>query len=351
MSVWDTIKGSVAPGGAARNFALDATGARNFTQAFQSAKQGDWGTAFRQGGAGALKAGSFVIPGGLAARGAISAGLGARALAGGLIYGAGETLGGGLQTQQKSTPLNMPSMYGQADVDRNQRIAREQARSAYLQRQLDSQQQAQSMQDQMAQNIDRSFTEEQRTALQNMNIDRNAIWGSGAAESQDPAYDEPDWLSSMKGLSPTQAWDFERRGFEADEAFKRLSEQADFERERGQLSTRARLRQASRAGAGSASDLQAQLARRGLGTSAATAGVGRDFIYGRAAQERAAERGAFRELEASITRRLSQAGAERESYLSQLGDQRQAQMQENQRAYEAARAQDRENWRRTMGLA
>jgi hypothetical protein len=166
---------------------------------------------------------------------------------------------------------------------------------------------------------------------------------------QRPEYATPDWITAMSGLSPTESWELEERADQADRSFKRLEEQAAFERERGQVATTARLRGASQAGAGAGVDLQSALARRGLGTSMAASGVGSEFITNRTAQERAAAQGAFGELEARLTRDTSLAKAEKKSFLASLRRQEQAMRQENQDLADALAKQHREWWMSQYG--
>lgn len=248
-----------------------------------------------------------------------------QAVYGGAVLGVGP---GVLGRSSSVAPTPQPASTSASDPrgfwERNLQTPQDQ----YQQRQQDGQARAQQMQDQMVQNINASFSPEQSASLQDM-----------AA-----GYTTPDWITAMAGLSPTQSWEFERAGSEADDAFSRFQEQAEFERERGQAATTSRVRGARQAAAGGAQDLQAALARRGLGTSLATAGVGSDFISQVGARETAAARGAFSDLESRLQREEAQAGARRESFLSDLGRQRQAQMQENESASQAAAAQHREWW-------
>jgi hypothetical protein len=379
MSVWNTIKG--------------ATGISNFQNAQTAWQEGNRSDAFRQGAIGAAKAGSWLIPVGGAAKsahlaakvalpavktgatkffmpsqwGAMAGGAAQRAGAGtagqALAAGAGRAIsssvigaGATARIASNSEFLNPKPLLNPADfrpqatqqtdvtdswqrnLQTQQQSQQAQARAAYLQQQLQNQQRAQGMQDRMVADINASFSPEQRTALEMMGANQRAQ-AAGL-----PEYSVPDWISSMAALTPTQSWEFERAGMEADRAFAELEEQAGFERERASETTRGRVRSARQAGAGGTVDMQAALARRGLGSSMATSGVSQDYFGAQTRGATAQARGAFKDFESRLQQQLSRAGAQRQAQLSDLGMARQAQRQTNEEAMQRAEAQYREQW-------
>jgi len=385
MSVWDTIKG--------------ATGISNFQNVRTAAQSGDWSGAFRQGAIGAAKAGSWLIPGGAVLKGAslgakaalhggkmvtpatrlgvltagapwaatkagnlaVRAGAGAAGAgaAGGAARGILSAYGGmGLLAREAAdsnflnqTPLLDPADFRpqatqqtdvtdswQRNMQTQQQSQQEQARAAYLQQQLQNQQRAQGMQDRMVADTNASFSPEQRTALEMMGANQRAQ-AAGL-----PEYSVPDWISSMAALTPAQSWEFDRSGMEADRAFEELEKQAGFERERAGETTRGRVRSARQAGAGGTVDMQAALARRGLGSSMATSGVSQDYFGAQTRGATAQARGEFKDFESRLQQRLSRAGAQRQAQLSDLEMARQAARQTNEEAMQRAEAQYREQW-------
>jgi hypothetical protein len=349
MSVWDSIKGSVAPGGAARNLVMDVTGASNFNQAIAAGRQGDWNTALRQGGAGALKAGSLVVPGGLAARGVIAGGLGARAVAGGLMYGAGQTLA----PRTSASPLTVgaqPSVQSQqAQAARLQSQASQFAQDQYRQQQLANQQRAQQMQNDIVRQINSSFSPEQIRALQGMGTQVGAMNDRFARERAAAAYGEPDWLRSMRGLSAGQIAEFERQEGEARGRFEDFLSRAGLGRERATAEGAQRERTERQTSTGRLASSRASLARAGLLPS--TEGIAQESEQQRRsagiAQARAERDSALRQ----IGEQESLARSELERFLGSLSRQQLAARQDREAAWQSARSQDFENWMRSQGFA
>jgi hypothetical protein len=348
MSVWDSIRGSVAPGGAARNLVMDVTGASNFNQAIAAGRQGDWNTALRQGGAGALKAGSLVVPGGLAARGVIAGGLGARAVAGGLLYGAGESLAPRPTSPALSTAVR-PSDSTQAADSRLVAAGQQSAQDRYRQQQLANQQRAQQMQNQMVQNINASFSPEQRRALQGMAPQISSMNDRFARERAEGAYSEPDWLRSMRGLSAGQVAEFERVEGEARGRFGDFLERARLGRERAEAEGARRERAEGQASTGRLASTRASLARAGLLPS--TEGIAVEGEQSRRSAGIAAARGERASAVRQIGEQESLARSELDRLLGSLSRQQIAARQDREAAWQSARQQDFANWMRAQGFA
>lgn len=316
-----------------RNFAGDLTGISNFSRAFTAGREGDWGTALRQGGAGALKAGSFFVPGGLAARGVFGTGKALKTLAatglGAGMYGAGSSLApASSQLQQGFSAQSQ-----QAQAARLQGQADQFARDQYRQQQIANQQRAQDMQDQMVRNINASFTPEQTRSLQAM--------GQG--------YVEPGYLALMKQLSESQKREFDISRDEVRENFAELVREIDRARRGTEIAQRQGLRQASQAGSTGLADARASLARRGM-LPATEGGVARMFDVRTRGQEAAITSRARSALE-NLRQQQTRGAAEMERFLGNINQREWAAEQDAENAYRFAKEQDKENWMRMMGYA
>jgi hypothetical protein len=306
----------------------DLLGVTNLYNSGDALLAGNYGEAVKQAAGAGLKIGSLFIGGpvGLGVRGlgatgrVLPAAAGLAATTG--TYAAGDRLAptGSINPTTLSTSgasqasswerelARQGTVYGQTPSTPQER---------YRQQQMVEQERAQQMQNQMVEDINASFSPQQRLALQRQQGGEAAI---------------PEWLRSMRSLSAEQQFEFERQEAAVRADLDRVRRETGTSRDRARTEFERRNRLIGQLGSTQLSDLRASLARRGmLGTAG---GMAESTSSLRQKAQRAKSQADYSDLTQRLSEGEVEAAAATQRFLSDLAARRLAMESDQTRAYQ-----------------